>query len=509
MIDPYVYPAIFSKVHNRGIPPLGFIQILVETMRDLPDDMFGPGYGGAEEPGIYSWLHQGGRKWDIVQGFTKPDLTRRRAIMCEVLRVLGGFESSWDWNEGRDVTNPSSNKPETTEAGIFQCSANSVNFDASLIESFNRHATDRGVDLDPWIGMRESGYDFQWMTKNIPAYAIEHCARLLRFTIRHHGPILRGEILPWLSLDAVREFESLLSNTPMSTTPTPPATSTTNRKISYVIDPGHGGSDSGAVGTVDGVSYAEKKIVLDVSIKLFSLMEADDRFTTLGRTRSRDEFIPLADRAKFANTLGAKLVSIHANAGGGTGFECFTTPGQTESDKLATSLLSHYAGEFAGWTTRYDMKDGDPDKEARFTVLTGTEKASVLFELGFMDRPEDLRRMVSSDFVERAARALYLGILQHEGLTLPGAPASDGVTGPTGGAEDHPVTIPIEESGEAAAFARGREEGVAAAIKKLDDLARENVRFHEYKPDDERFGLGQRNYLTGYFGASFLRKSTF
>jgi hypothetical protein len=229
------------------------------------------------------------------------------------------------------------------------------------------------------------------------------------------------------------------------------------------------------------------------------LLLQDPRFDT-SFTRRDDRFISLTDRAEKANSLGAKLVSIHANAGGGVGFECFTTPGQTESDKLATSLLSHYAGEFAGWATRYDMTDGDPDKEARFTVLTATKETAVLFELGFMDRPEDLRRMTAPDFAERAARALYLGILQHESFAVPGS--TDATE------EADPVNVPIE-SAEAAAFARGMEEGVAAAIKKLDDLARDNANFKDLKPTESAFWQGQRKYVTGYLAADFLRKAEF
>jgi len=487
MIDPSEYPAIFSKVHNRGIPPVSFIETLVYAMRTLPDEIFGTDYRSRTEDDIYSWLHKQGEVSQVAS------YGRRRAIMCEVLRVLGGFESSWDWKAGRDVTNASSNRPETTEAGIFQCSANSVNFDASLIACFSWYAY--VYEMPAWVDMKKSGFNFQWMSKNVFGYAIDHCVRLLRFTIRHHGPILRGEILPWISLDGIREFEALLSNTPMSTTPTPPVT----KKIAYVIDPGHGGQDSGAVGIVDGKTFTEKTIVLQVSEALGYLLLQDPRFDT-SFTRRDDRFISLTDRAEKANALGAKLVSIHANAGGGVGFECFTTPGQTESDKLATSLLSHYAGEFAGWATRYDMTDGDPDKEARFTVLTATKETAVLFELGFMDRPEDLRRMTAPDFAERAARALYLGILQHESFAVPGS--TDATE------EADPVNVPIE-SAEAAAFARGMEEGVAAAIKKLDDLARDNANFKDLKPTESAFWLGQRKYVTGYLAADFLRKAEF
>lgn len=252
----------------------------------------------------------------------------------------------------------------------------------------------------------------------------------------------------------------------------------------------------------------EKDVVLKVANQLFEMLRLDERFTLLARTRSSDVFTPLTDRARFANTNGAKLVSIHANAGGGTGFECFTTPGQTESDKLATALLESYAAAFPAWATRYDMKDGDPDKEARFTVLTNTEGPAVLFELGFMDRPEDLRRMIAPDFAERAARALYMGILKHEGL-LPLGTVDDPV-GPTGetGVDGGSANVPVE-SAEAAAFARGREEGVAAAIKKLEGLAVDNVNFRDFKPTEAEFWQKQRAYLTGYLGVDFLRKSTF
>lgn len=50
--------------------------------------------------------------------YPEGDLTYRKAVMLEVLRVLGGFESSWRWEEGRDITNPASDKPCTMEAGI-------------------------------------------------------------------------------------------------------------------------------------------------------------------------------------------------------------------------------------------------------------------------------------------------------------------------------------------------------------------------------------------------------
>jgi hypothetical protein len=53
---------------------------------------------------------------------------------------------------------------------------------------------------------------FKTETKANHTFAIEYCARLLRFTIRHHGPIRDGEFHRWLRRDAVAEFEAFLTN---------------------------------------------------------------------------------------------------------------------------------------------------------------------------------------------------------------------------------------------------------------------------------------------------------
>ena len=119
--------------------------------------------------------------------------------MLEVLRVLGGFESSWDWNAGRDVTNPHSNTACTEEAGIFQCSGDSMKFDASLKNLLQ--AASSVTDCDT----------FRATTKANHIFAIEYCARLLRFTVNHHGPLKHKHALPWLRKDAVAEISTFLS----------------------------------------------------------------------------------------------------------------------------------------------------------------------------------------------------------------------------------------------------------------------------------------------------------
>jgi N-acetylmuramoyl-L-alanine amidase len=451
------FPALNAAVYNRGPAPIEFLDTLVSTVRNLPDEVFSESYRSKTEPDVFEFL---GYDSTVLV----PNLTMRKAFMCEVLRVLGGFESSWNWTEGRDTANADSDTWPEFEAGIFQCSANSMNFDPSLKECLDRHFG--GPGRATIGGQNDISRRFITYTKASPSFAIEYCARLLRFTVRHHGPLLRQEIVPWLRPDCIQAFFELLTqtNTPM---PAEPATEYPVKKIPYVIDPGHGGADSGAVGYIGGQPYFEKDIVLRVSRDLATLLSRDGRFD-VRVTRTTDRFFSLSERAAQANQFGATLVSIHANAGGGTGFECFTTPGQTESDKLATALLAAYARESTGFEGplpgRYDTKDGDPDKEARFTVLTDTKGPAVLIELGFLDRESDLKLMLEPYFPKLAANALYLGILSYEGLELP---KTEAPVEPV--KEEDPITVPVDGPPVALPedLAQAFLEGYEAAIQQL------------------------------------------
>lgn len=416
--------SITSPVHNRGVAPSSFTNALARWAANAPEEIFSLNYKSSHEPDIYSkfsmWRVQNPTH-DYFPIMRDEHSLYRRALMCEVLRVLAGFESSWRQTEGRDVTNPSSNTAATEEAGWFQCSANSVNFHSSLKDLFNEWA-DLGGDPH-WKDMHKSGPLFIEMTKGSPVYAIEHCARLLRFTIRHHGPLVRGEVFQWMRGDAVREFMDLIETAnpslsvevPDEPAPKPQPNTTTSMSKLYIIDPGHGGKDPGAM------SYGTKEsdVVLSVSKKLVAYMARDVRFPRPLLTRGTDTYLDLNQRAVMANNADAILISIHANAsnGKGTGFECFTSPGQTESDKLATELLEAYHEEMGDKLPgRYDTRDGDPDKEAKFTVLTATTGTAVLFELAFIDHPGDRQLLVSDAMQDRMAHALYVGICGYEGL---------------------------------------------------------------------------------------------
>lgn len=178
--------AAFSKVANRGAPPESFLAELVDWARQSPDSIFEQNM----RRDIYSLVKP------TLGPFT--GVLHRKAVMCEALRVLAGFESSWNWNEGRDKSNPNEIDLETWSVGIFQISPNSRYLDPSLL----RYLKALGFD---------SPQRFRVEMVNNHFFAFTYAAMLLRVNLQHNGPVKRGEILPWLLRDAVAEFETAIA----------------------------------------------------------------------------------------------------------------------------------------------------------------------------------------------------------------------------------------------------------------------------------------------------------
>lgn len=181
------FVACKEKVHNRGRAPDAFLNELIDWAQQAPDEIFETN----SNKDIYSSVVAELGPW--------RDIKHRKAAMLEVLRVLGGFESSWRWNAGVDTTNPTSNTPCTEEAGIFQCSGNSMSYSPSL------------KNLLVVVAGKSDCDTFRSTTKENHKFAIEYCARLIRFTTKHHGPIKNKHINPWLRKAAVAEFEGYLA----------------------------------------------------------------------------------------------------------------------------------------------------------------------------------------------------------------------------------------------------------------------------------------------------------
>lgn len=131
------------------------------------------------------------------------------------------------------------------------------------------------------------------------------------------------------------------------------------------------------------------------------------------------EDMPLPERVSRANELykdtpGSFLVSIHANAGGGTGWEVWTSPGETESDRIA-DIFYEEARKLLGdqFRMRTDLADGDYDKEAHFYILQHTICPAVLTENLFMDSQPDLDFIMSEKGRQQIAWLHYRAIMRY------------------------------------------------------------------------------------------------
>jgi N-acetylmuramoyl-L-alanine amidase len=168
-----------------------------------------------------------------------------------------------------------------------------------------------------------------------------------------------------------------------------------------ILDNGHGCNTPGKQSPIwsDGSQLLEWEFNRDIVRRTAALLQLNRVRPVILVPEDRD--IPLAVRIARVNRLpGLKeslLVSIHGNAGGGTGWEIFTSPGQTRSD-IAASVFFAQAKELLGntFSLRSDTTDGDPDKEAEFGMLMHTHCPAVLTENLFMDTETDCRFMMSA-----------------------------------------------------------------------------------------------------------------
>jgi N-acetylmuramoyl-L-alanine amidase len=173
-----------------------------------------------------------------------------------------------------------------------------------------------------------------------------------------------------------------------------------------IIDPGHGGTDPGAVAN----GLKEKDINLSVALKVQSLFK--DTGFNIALTREEDVFVPLSGRVDFAKKMNGNIfVSIHTNSGGGTGTETYyysaaaTNPYVEKSKKLAQCIQKRLV-------EAWNAADRGV-KRGNLYVLRENNMPAVLVELGFIDRKEDVAKLGSSYWQGQAAEAIYLGILDY------------------------------------------------------------------------------------------------
>ena len=183
-----IFTVTKSRVSNRGHPPDSFLTELIEWGRIAAPEIFAPNPNPAD---IYSAIRPILGPWQ--------SLLHRRAAMLEVMRVHAGFESSWNWTEGVDVTNQTSMAHvEGQETGIFQVSFDSTYLGNGAMKPF---AVEHGIGT---VG------SFISEMKRNHKLAMEYYSRLVRVSIAWAGPLKRHEVDPWLSKASVSEFQELL-----------------------------------------------------------------------------------------------------------------------------------------------------------------------------------------------------------------------------------------------------------------------------------------------------------
>lgn len=196
-------------------------------------------------------------------------------------------------------------------------------------------------------------------------------------------------------------------------------------KYHWLLDNGHGGIKDGVYTTApskmfkfpDGTTIYEgdfnRKVVNKIAKKL---SEKGINYTVIVPELddiSLEKRVKRVD-AQYAIDKSCIFVSIHGNAGGGTGFEVFTSVGQTRSDKIAEVFFKKMQEVFPEKVGRKDLSDGDSDKEAQFYLLRKTDCPSILTENFFMDRYEDAKLMLSDEGQERIADAHVKAIIEIE-----------------------------------------------------------------------------------------------
>ncbi|QHE63498.1 N-acetylmuramoyl-L-alanine amidase [Rossellomorea vietnamensis] len=170
-----------------------------------------------------------------------------------------------------------------------------------------------------------------------------------------------------------------------------------------VLDPGHGGTDPGA--SANGLQ--EKNLTLTIGLKVKQLLEAK-YVVDVRLTRETDVLVGLSERADYANTLGASyFVSLHHNAGGGTGFESYIYPGTSSSETGRRQDVIH--GEIMNFLSGYGVRDRG-QKEANFAVLRETAMPAILLENLFIDTVNDANLLKNSNFITGLSNAIATGI---------------------------------------------------------------------------------------------------
>ncbi len=214
-----------------------------------------------------------------------------------------------------------------------------------------------------------------------------------------------------------------------------------------VIDPGHGGHDTGTIGPT---GLMEKDLCLDVALRLGKIIEQRLPGADVVYTRSDDSFVPLEERTSIANQAKADLfISIHANSSrdhAARGIETYylNLKGSAEAMEVAArenataqggvhdlqdlvlkiartekiDESKELAEDIQDSLSRRIQKTNKPVKnrgvrKAPFVVLIGADMPSILTEISFLSNPADEQLLKKPEQRQKVAEGLYQGVASY------------------------------------------------------------------------------------------------
>lgn len=187
-----------------------------------------------------------------------------------------------------------------------------------------------------------------------------------------------------------------------------------NGKPTVVIDPGHGGKDSGAIGVDRSM---EKTWALKTAQRVEGLLRQQGYQVIM--TRTRDEYIQLAERARIANDANADIfLSIHFNSGGSEkprGVEVLYASENNVSLKKQAGDQRRLANEVLKSVLKETgMSSRGIKNRPELAVLRLTKMNAALVEGGFMSNPDEMDIIKSDAYLDKLARGIVNGIVNFD-----------------------------------------------------------------------------------------------
>ncbi|HWO95147.1 MAG TPA: N-acetylmuramoyl-L-alanine amidase [Bacillus sp. (in: firmicutes)] len=177
------------------------------------------------------------------------------------------------------------------------------------------------------------------------------------------------------------------------------------------LDAGHGGKDPGAVAN----GLLEKELVLKMQGYMIDYLRVHYEDFYVEATRTKDIFETLQGRARRANAWGADVfMSLHINAGGGTGFESFI---YTSPSQASVALQDVVNQEALAVAQKYGLgaHGGTANKRASYSVLRETSMPAILMETAYIDS-KDAALLKNKSFLRDMSEAYARGLAKFLGL---------------------------------------------------------------------------------------------